>query len=102
MAEPATLRNKVDYSVAAFGIARLPVTQKFDIFARAGLHNTQAAAVFNNNDNEINIGTDTETGVAFGAGGQYNFDKRNGVRLDYTYFDDTTAETLSLGYVRKF
>jgi len=38
-----SLGAKVDYSLAAFAVARLPLGKKFEIFARGGLHNTQAS-----------------------------------------------------------
>lgn len=105
---PTTFRTKVDYSVGAFAVARLPITKRFEVFARGGVHNTQVGVDVI--DGPINVTTDspvtslseTETGFAFGAGTQFNFDKKNAIRADYTYLDGTNAETLSLGYVRKF
>ena len=101
---PITVRRKVDYSVAGFAVARLPVTEKFQVFARGGIHNTQVSVDSLNDIDDATITSfnRTETSFAVGTGAQYNFDKKNAIRADYTYFDGTNAETLSLGYIRKF
>jgi len=105
---PTTIDREVDYSVSAFAVARLPVTESFQIFARGGLHSTQISVDSTNSvtNGVIREGTirrsSTETGLAVGAGAQYDFDKKNALRADYTYLDGTNGETLSLGYIRKF
>lgn len=105
---PTTIDRKVDYSVAGFAVARLPVTERFQLFARGGVHNTQVG-IDVMGDVIDGVVTDTttrqsitETGFAGGVGAQFNFDKKNAIRADYTYLDGTNGETLSLGYVRKF
>lgn len=100
IADTETLNIQADYNVGAFAIARLPITYRFHIFARGGIHNTQV-------DIEVEDGTApdfkrTETGFAAGGGLQYNFSKKNAIRLEYTYLDDIDANTSSLSYVRKF
>ncbi len=45
--------------------------------------------------------------VNYGVGGEYFFDGKNGVRVDYTRFDfqksgAADADTWSVGYVRRF
>jgi len=45
---------------------------------------------------------ETKTSYAVGAGAQYNFDEKNGVRVDYTFLGGFNGGTASLGYVRKF
>ena len=99
--ETASLENRVDYSVAAFGVARLPLTEQFSVFARGGVHNTQVSRELITSD-EVFDTSQTKTGIAVGAGAQFNVDERNGIRADYTYLDGTNGGTLSLGYVRKF
>ena len=96
----ATARQKVDYSIGAFGVARLPLTEKLDIFARAGLHNTQSSGEINN-FNMTNL-DQTETSYAVGGGAQFDFNQKNGVRAEYTYLGGFDGGTVSLGYVRKF
>ena len=102
----ATLNRTLDYSVGAFAVARLPVFESFDLFARGGIHNTQVGLAVENppiiDDVPFSVGSITETGFAVGAGAQYNFDKKNAIRADYTYLDGIDAETLSIGYIRKF
>jgi len=91
---------KVDYSLAAFAVARLPLGKKFEVFARGGFHNTQASVEID--DGSISDFNETETGLAVGGGVQYNFNKKHAIRYEYTYLDDIDADTYSLSYVRKF
>ena len=101
--DPETVERKVDYSVAGFAVARWPVSDKFQLFARGGIHNTQVTVDVVNDIGDITSSINlTETGFAVGAGTQFNFDKKNAIRADYTYLDGTNGETLSLGYIRKF
>ncbi len=101
----------IDTSFGAFGVARFPVSDKIEIFGRAGYHFTQ----FGVSNGAISVGLDTD-GFAFGLGGQYLWDGLNGVRLEYTNldvnFDDDldleddessqSGDVVSLSYVRKF
>lgn len=98
--DPVSFTGEVDYSLAAFAVARLPLSKKFEVFARGGLHNTQVSAEIN--DAPMTSLSETETGFAVGGGVQYNFDKKNAIRYEYTYLDDSDGNTYSLSYVRKF
>lgn len=102
----STFNRNIDYSVGAFAVARLPLSKKFDLFARGGVHNTQVGFSLDNPptiDGELfTLSSQSDTDFAVGAGAQFNFDKKNAIRADYTYLGGIEAETLSLGYVRKF
>lgn len=98
--ESVTVDVKVDYSAAAFVVARLPLGKKFEVFARGGLHNTQASVEID--DGSIPDFNKTETSFAVGGGAQYNFNRKHAIRFGYTYLDGIDADTVSLGYVRKF
>ena len=98
--DSVTVDAKVDYSLAAFAVARLPLGKKFEVFARGGLHNTQASVEIE--DGSIPDFDLTETGLAVGGGVQYNFNKKHAIRYEYTYLDDIDANTYTLSYVRKF
>ena len=87
------------------GFARgiFPVTESFDIFARAGYGKATAKADI--------IGTvagftasgsasDNASGLAYGVGGQYNITAHDGIRADYTRLDNT--DIISLAYSRRF
>jgi outer membrane immunogenic protein len=92
---------KLRHEEAAYGVGFVPVTPKFDLFARVGYGHqdikASAAGVSNTG------GLDSWN---YGGGGQYFFDNNNGVRLDYTRHDFThdngAANVWSIGYVRKF
>lgn len=98
--------SRLRFEVAAFGVAFLPVGPDAELFARLGVGHAAA-------DTKIdirgvpgaNFGSDDGAGfLGFGAGGQYFFDGRNGVRAEYTRweFEDQGSHTLSLSYARRF
>ncbi|WP_371396616.1 porin family protein [Fretibacter rubidus] len=84
----------VDYSVAAFGVLRAPVSPRLNLLARAGYGTA-----------EINNSIDAD-GFAYGAGAEYNFDAHNGLRLDYTRYELDQglegADSVSATFVRRF
>lgn len=92
---------KLQHQEAAYAVGYLPVTPRFDLFARAGYGHSQikasAAGV---------SGTGGEDSWNYGAGGQYFFTDKDGVRADYTRHDFNhnggDADVWSVAYVRKF
>jgi len=101
-----SFNTKIDYSLSGFAVARWPVSEKFDLLARAGIHNTQVGRDLENppliDGAPFTVDSITETGLAVGVGAQYSFDKKNAIRADYTFLDGAEAETLSIGYIRNF
>lgn len=103
----ATVSIKPEYTLGAFAVARLPLSERVEIFARGGVHNTRTNIQISNA-----LGTNVDedkTGFAAGAGLQYNLDPKNGLRAEYTYLDNNESsfgtvdrEIVSLSYVRKF
>ena len=89
-----------DWNLGGYLIGRLPVSEQFDLFARAGYTAVRVSAEGFGDSFE-----DTVDGFALGGGIQYNFDAQNGVRLGYTYNDGDDgfeADVIDLVYVRKF
>ena len=88
-----SLSRKIDYSLAAFTLARSSVSEKFDVFARRGVHNTHFGIGVENPPLIDDVPFTTETGFAVGAVTQ---DKKNAMRADYTDLDDTMEQILCL------
>jgi outer membrane immunogenic protein len=91
---------------AAYGVARWPVIANANLFARLGYGHSdiKATATLRGVSASATTGVDS---VNYGVGGEYFFDGKNGVRVDYTRFDFQKsgwqdADTWSVGYVRKF
>lgn len=83
----------LDYSVAAFGVLRAPVTEQLNLLGRVG-YNTA------NIEDQFHV-----DGVAYGAGVEYNFNRQNGLRVDYTRYDIEdfgNADSVSVAYLRRF
>ncbi|HWA62564.1 MAG TPA: porin family protein [Caulobacteraceae bacterium] len=96
---------KMQSALGVYAIGFIPAgpnPDRADLFARVGYgHQTSHLG---GPGVDISQGTDT---VNFGAGGQYFFDDKNGVRVEYTRFQhvnagNSDADTWSLSYVRKF
>ncbi|HWQ88329.1 porin family protein [Brevundimonas sp.] len=91
-----------EYDAAAYVVGTLPISPNFEVFGRVGYGTTQIKA-------DVAGFTATEDGesVNYGAGANYFFDGRNGVRADWTrrdFTDDNGGEldTYGLSYVRRF
>jgi outer membrane immunogenic protein len=91
---------------AGYGVFRWPVLANANLFARVGYGHSdiKATASLNGVSASRSAGYDS---VNYGVGGEYFFDGKNGVRVDYTRFDFQTddlkdADTWSVGYVRRF
>ncbi len=96
------VKFKLDSQEAIDGVGFLPISPNLDLLARVGYGHTE--------------GTGSVAGLSakvqgdswnYGVGGQYTFDGKNGVRVDYTREafqgrDRDDANVWSVGYVRKF
>lgn len=87
------------WSLGGYLVGRVPVSEQFDLFARAGY-----TAVNIEIEGFGETASDTLDGFAIGGGIQYNLDVQNGIRLGYTYNDGDglEADVIDLVYVRKF
>jgi len=87
------------WSLGGFLVARAPVTEQVDLFARAGYTTVNIEVEGFGETEDVNA-----DGFGIGGGIQYNFDAQNGVRLGYTYVDGDglEADVIDLVYVRKF
>jgi len=81
----ATFKQKTDYTIGV---------------ARGGIHHTKSGFTINNALN-TDFSSD-DTGVAVGAGLQYNFSEKNAIRLETTYLDNVDSQTSVISFVRKF
>lgn len=91
---------ELDNSVAAFGVAQMPVSERVDLFARAG---------YASNDYKVKVpgvgsSSNTDDGLAYGVGAKVFLTDKFGLRGDVTRYegDDTDADVISVGGVMKF
>lgn len=96
------IKVKLDNQEAIYGVGFLPLSPNFDLLARVGYGHTETSG---------SVAGVSATGKGdswnYGAGGQYTFDGKNGVRVDYTResFQDSgekDADVWAVSYVRKF
>ncbi len=81
-----TLETSALY-VAATGI--LPVSSKFDLFAKLGLANTKIDYTSTGNLFTNLSLSGSKTNLMFGLGGQFNFNRHWGLRVQYENFGKT-------------
>jgi len=98
------LETGVDYNIAAFALARLPISQRLSLHARGGYDFRRLSASgtdVTGVTQELDLNLD---GFAYGFGGEYAISPRNGLRLDFTRYDNEfgATESVSASYVRKF
>ena len=87
--------------LAVYAKATLPLSDRFEVFARAGYGTTQVDV------SPAVIADDNADGFAWGVGAQFNLTENDGVRFDWTSRDveDDFGDELtswSLSYVRRF
>jgi hypothetical protein len=99
-----SVRTHLDSQYAGYVVGFLPVTPQFEFLARVGYGGQQ----YNVKDRTLGVSTGYHyDSVNYGAGAQYNFDPKDGVRLDYTRFDaqgrdNPDSDVWSVAFVRKF
>jgi hypothetical protein len=92
---------KLRHEEAIYGVGFMPLSPKFDLIGRVGYGGstirTSAAGLHD---------TDSSNSWNLGAGAQYHFDGKNGVRVDYTRQEALgqadNANVWSVAYSRRF
>lgn len=93
----------LNYLFGAYARASLPVTERLDVFAKAGWSyiDVDVNAEFPNGD-QATLGQDNDDGLSLGAGASFDITESLELRADYTWYDfdsvDTNAGTVTLGY----
>ena len=93
----------LNYLMGAYGTAKVPVTDRFDIHGRAGYAyiDLDASVEQLGGVNTVNV-EDSASGPAIGGGASFDITESLELRGDYTYysFEDTDAHagTIALGY----
>jgi outer membrane immunogenic protein len=90
----------LEYAVGVFGVVRAFSNENGNVFMRAGYTNSQIDASVAG----FSASADSDA-WAYGVGGEYLFDGRNGVRFDYTKYDYNgggESDAYGVSYVRRF
>jgi outer membrane immunogenic protein len=92
------VKIKVDSSLGAFLVGKVPVGENFELLGRMGYNHTWLSA------KGFGASADADDGsFGVGIGAQYLFDGKNGIRGDYTrYTEGDGTDVFSINYVRKF
>tara|TARA_R110002126_G_scaffold69044_7_gene174695 strand:+ start:1094 stop:1615 length:522 start_codon:yes stop_codon:yes gene_type:complete len=89
----------LNYAASLFGVFRIVSNESGNIFVRAGY----TTAEYETSAFGFSV-TDKPDAWAYGVGGEYLFDARNGLRFDYTSVDyeGDSADVYGITYVRHF
>ena len=92
---------KVKSQLAVYAVGFLPVNPQFDLLARVGYGHSEIEA----SGAGATASADGDS-WNYGVGGQYFFDEKNGVRVDYTRHDfkdsSDDADVWAVAYTHKF
>jgi outer membrane immunogenic protein len=97
----ANTQAKIDNHEGLYAVGLLPVSSNLDLFARVGWARTDVSVKGTGGFS----GRGDASGLSYGAGAQYMFDGKNGIRGDYTRDDfnhGDHANVWGVSYVRKF
>jgi len=97
-------KDGVDYSIAAFGTARLPLSRNITTHARLGYHSTRSTSEVDFDSNPDQKVSSTEDGIAYGAGIVMDITPVDAIRADFTRYEGDTQsnDAVSLAYLRRF
>lgn len=104
----ANTRLHLNQQYAGYGVVRYPVLPNANVFARGGYGHTDLTAGVT--DLVVQVEQTAKAGVDswnYGAGAEYFFDGKNGLRAEYTRMDFQSnglrdIDSWSVSYVHKF
>jgi len=87
------------FTIGGYFVTRYPIGSDFELLGRIGYSNINFEAEGLGQTVDTNI-----DGLATGGGVQYNFDKKSGLRLDFTNLitNGGDANVVDISYVRRF
>lgn len=93
------VKTGVDFSAGAFAVAKAPISENMEIFARGGYYFANAEARSGSVAADVDL-----DGLAFGGGLQLNMKNNNGIRFEYTRYDEDGGgfDSVAVSYVKKF
>lgn len=98
-----TSETDIGSQIAAFGVARYPVSDKLTLLGRVGYHTTDIETSETTGAVTTTVNRDDD-GLAFGGGAEFKLNPRDALRLDYTVYSlaGSDLDSLAVGYQRKF
>jgi len=100
---PIAVEAGIKSQLAGFGVARVPVSERFNVLGRVGYHNTEFEIELDDGTTILEEDFSTD-GIAYGVGAEYALSPLTALRADYTVydFDGEDADAISLAVKRKF
>ena len=95
---------KSNYNLAAFAVARAPISEQFSVHGRMGYDVRQLRVNGKAEDGTSETVSGDLKGFAYGAGAEYALSTRSGLRFDVTRYENDVGsiESISASFTRKF
>lgn len=102
----ASAKTHLNNAYAGYFVGRYPIMPNGNLFARVGFGHIDARQSASAGGVSASVADGVDS-LNYGAGGEYLFDGKNGLRIEYTRYDLRTdnakdADTWSLSFVHKF
>lgn len=102
----ASIKVHLNHEYAGYAVARYPVLPNANVFARIGYGHSELKVSGSVNGSSASA-TASDDSLNYGVGGQYMFDGKNGLRLEWTRYDFRTngasdADSWTLSFVHKY
>jgi hypothetical protein len=102
----ASAKTHLNNAYAGYVVGRYPIMPNGNLFARVGYGHLDARQSVSAGGSSLSVADGVDS-LNYGAGGEYLFDGKNGLRIEYTRYDLRTdsakdADTWSLSFVHKF
>lgn len=98
------LNIESNYNIAAFAVARVPISPNLSVHGRAGYDFRQLNVDGTAQDGTSETVSGKLEGFALGAGAEYSLSQRSGLRFDVTRYHNNVGsiESISASFTRKF
>jgi hypothetical protein len=102
----ASAKTHLNNAYAGYVVGRYPILPNGNLFARVGYGHLDAEQSASAGGKSVSVSGGVDS-LNYGAGGEYLFDGKNGLRIEYTRYDlradnAQNADTWSLSFVHKF
>ena len=97
----ASVAEVENESFDLFGVGTFPLTEKFDMFGKAGFVSWTTEV----EESELSEFSSTSTDLALGLGGEYDLNTRLSIRGEYLWIDSNNsgaADTMSIAAIFHF
>ncbi len=98
-------KDEIDYSVAGFGVVRVPLGSRIKALGRFGYHFTKMDQSLTATSGTTTVSAQKINDIAYGGGLEFDVSVKDSFRIDYTGYETDTigrADSVTASYLRRF